>query len=215
MNLILLKPPNREELLDHVDTLIEKIKEYNSTSRYKVSKAVLSGEILTSSKKGNFLSLQFKDSDTEEIFPFPLLLQHNLTQEDKEKYKKIESESIALKFEPLEQLLISNYVKVQTMIDLEIDSPTGENQAKIVFNDKMIGQPALKYSLSIKKDFFNDKKLNSAMTNIRQKLFKQAGIKIASGINSIENHLNLPLTITEKITLDDFVEKYTTENYQK
>ena len=48
-----------------------------------------------------------------------------------------------------------------------------------------------------------------------EKMFTQAGIKFAHGISNIEHHLKLPLTIKEYMTLEDFVEAYTTENYQK
>lgn len=179
MSLTLLKNPNKEEFLEHIDSLIEKIKEYNSNARYKVSQAILSGEILTPSKRGSFLSLQFIDCQTKETFPRSLLLKHNLTTEEMQQYEQLESESIESKFKPIEELLISNYVKVQTLINLEINPPSDVNQAKIVFNDKPSKHPSLKYSLNIKPDFFNDKKLNGVMIKLREKFIdKTAKIKI-------------------------------------
>ena len=46
-------------------------------------------------------------------------------------------------------------------------------------------------------------------------MFEKSGIKTAKGINDVENLLNLPLTLTEDMTLEIFVKKCTTENYQK
>ena len=46
-------------------------------------------------------------------------------------------------------------------------------------------------------------------------MFGKAGIKTAKGINYLDHLLNLPFTITEDMTLEIFVKKCTTENYQK
>ena len=46
-------------------------------------------------------------------------------------------------------------------------------------------------------------------------MFEKSGIKTAKGINYLDHLLNLPFTITEDMTLEIFVKKCTTENYQK
>jgi hypothetical protein len=163
MSVIPFKTPTRDELLDHVEVLLLQVKDFNATSNeLKVSKVVLAGNVLTPSKSGNSLYLQFTDKKGE-VFPPVLALDQVLTNQEKQKYLDNEN-----KWFENHNFLISNYIQIKSLAEKEV-SPFKSGEAKIVFSKQMMPSPELKYSLSIKKDYFTEKKLDFHINKISQR----------------------------------------------